>query len=483
MKTLKGFFKHFSLIAISYFSYTYGDNQTPTISPILPDFDLPFRVQIELADFILPNGLQSYALGTYNGKWLLIAGRTNGLHGFDNSGTNFPPQQQNRTIYVVDPIRKTVAFRSLTDPSSGLTPSQIDTLSVTSPQFYQKGKTLYIAGGYGIDQLTGQFSTKATLSAIDMPGLIHWVVHPHPGETAAPLIRQISHPIFQVTGGYMTQIGLTTLLVFGQNFQGLYTAESNGVYTEQVRRFYLLDDGQRLGVFVKPPKPLLPDPNYRRRDLNVVPVIHSKKGHLSAGLVAYAGVFTPSGGVWTVPVEISAKGTPSMADPLLPTTFKQGMNQYICPTIGLFSRKTGDMYTVFCGGISYGFFTPAGFQTDSEIPFINQVTTVKLDKHGQYQQYLMEGEYPLILSPQVHVGNPLLFGAAAQFVWANNHLPIYRNGVLKLDQIDEPTLIGYIVGGIQSTLPNTNTRLDSAASPYIFRVTLLPVQDQLSSSL
>ena len=39
-------------------------------------------------------------------------------------------------------------------------------------------------------------------------------------------------------------------------------------------------------------------------------------------------------------------------------------------------------------------------------------------------------------------------------------------------------MIGYIVGGIMSTLPNTNVRSDTAASPYIFKVTLtstLPV--------
>jgi hypothetical protein len=35
-------------------------------------------------------------------------------------------------------------------------------------------------------------------------------------------------------------------------------------------------------------------------------------------------------------------------------------------------------------------------------------------------------------------------------------------------------VVGFIVGGIQSTLPNTTAESDSAASPYIFTVTLVP---------
>ena len=50
------------------------------------------------------------------------------------------------------------------------------------------------------------------------------------------------------------------------------------------------------------------------------------------------------------------------------------------------------------------------------------------------------------------------------------------NGVLNLDNIRQPTVIGHVVGGIMSTLPNTNDQTDSAASPYIFTVTLIPRQ-------
>ena len=132
------------------------------------------------------------------------------------------------------------------------------------------------------------------------------------------------------------------------------------------------------------------------------------------------------------------------------------------------------MFVTLFGGISFGYFQNGVFTTDTELPFINQVTTITLDKNGNYQQYLMDNEYPVILSTGSNPGNPLLFGAGAELFLANN-LPQYENGVLKLEKLGfEPVVVGYIVGGIMSTLGNTSVPSDSAASPYIFRVTLVP---------
>lgn len=459
-----------------------SENQTATVSPIYPGDELPFKITIGDPSFVLPSGIQSYVFGVYKGKWLLLTGRINGLHGFDSGDDNFPPNQQNTNVYVIDPQKKKVYVKSLTDPSSGLSQQQVDLLSVTSAQGYQSKNTLYVTGGYGVDQATGLFSTKDALSAINIPGLIHWVTRPSKGETAAQHIRQIFNPIFQVTGGYMTKIGKNpTLLVFGQNFQGFYHSESNGIYTEQVRRFEILDDGYFLGVKIKKSSPTIPDPNYRRRDLNVVPIVKSAWRGVSEGLVAFSGVFTEAGGIWTVPVTISAKGVPFMEDPTLAQTFKQGMNNYASPTIGLYSKNSKNMYVVILGGISFGFFNNGTFQTDPEIPFINQVTTIRINNKGHFKQFLMDAEYPTIISTSSNAGNPLLFGAGAEFI-PSDEIKSYRNGVLKLDNLGrKPIVIGYIVGGIQSTLPNTNTMSDSAASPYVFPV-ILSRGDASSSS-
>jgi hypothetical protein len=447
-------------------------NPYPDISPITVDGHLPFKIKISLADFELPHGNHSGSLAVYKGKWLFIGGRTNGLHGFDNGNDNFPPRQQNTHIYVVDPATKTTRSRSLFSKHAGLSQAQIDLLSVTSPQFYQEGKTLYITGGYGIDTATDTFTTKDALTAIDIPGLIDWVWDHDHHHTAAQYIRQIFDPIFQVTGGYMTRMkDYSTLLVFGQDFEGYYVPESNGTYTQVVRRFDIIDDGDTLAVKIRDSKPAEPDPNYRRRDLNVIPSIKLRDNDVEPYLVAYSGVFTVEGNAWTVPVTIDARGRPSMASPDSSHLFNQGMNNYASAAVGLFSEKHRNMYTVLLGGISLEYYENGSFQIDTELPFINQVTTIKRDKHGHFKQYLMKAEYPTILSTYSNPGNPLLFGASAYFIMADD-IPHYHNGVAKLDDIKEDVLLGYIVGGIQSTLPNTNTITDSAASPYIFKVKL-----------
>src|SRR5947209_887771 len=109
--------------ALGWTSWGVAQNQTDTLSPILSSNGVPFNIQIEQASFSLPSGLQSYVMATHGSKWLLLAGRINGLHGFNPDG-NFPPNTQNTTVFVVDPDLETVTTRSLTNQESGLTQSQ-----------------------------------------------------------------------------------------------------------------------------------------------------------------------------------------------------------------------------------------------------------------------------------------------------------------------------------------------------------------------
>lgn len=445
-----------------------AQNQTDTLSPVLPETDLPFSLQINTASFSLPSGIQGFASGIYDGKWVFISGRTNGLHGFSNIGNNFPPSFQNTVVYVVDPATGTTISRSMTESSSGLSQLQIDELSTVAPQFFQKEKTLYIVGGYGINTITGEMETKSTLTAINLKKLIHWVAHGTPSFKKA--IRQVSHPILQVTGGSLFQNHDHDpfLLTLGQNFVGLYRDNSNGIYTQQIRKFWINDNGKHLVILPDVSSTTFPD--YRRRDLNVVPIMRDNR----PAYVAFAGVFTLDTGVWTVPITIFPDGSSFEPNPNQLNTFKQAMNHYNCPAFGLYSTNSKDMYVVFPGGISYGYFSGGVFTTDSEIPFINQVTTIQIDKKDRYTQYLMNGEYPYIASTGSNPGNQLLFGAEAQFFPAKG-IDLFRNGVIQLDSLPKtPVVIGYIAGGIMSTLPNTNLPTDSTSSPYVFTVTLVP---------
>lgn len=445
----------------------FGQNQTETLSPVLPGDSLPFSLQIAVADFMLPTGIQAYASAIYNGKWIFLAGRTNGMHGFSNVGNNFPPNAQNKSVYVVDPSTGKSWSRSLTEDPS-LSQADIDTLSVTAPQFFQRGGTLYLVGGYGINSATGQMETKRTLTTINLERTLRWVMKGKPNLKKA--LQKTSNPLLQVTGGalYQTDEHSPMLLIFGQNFAGLYTDNSNGQYTMQIRPFWPQEGGKHLSILPNFSKEINPD--YRRRDLNVVPILHNDQ----FAYTALAGVFTLDTGVWTVPVVIYPDGSSFEPSPEDPATFKQAMNQYHCAAFGLYSTDHKEMYVVLPGGISYGYFSGETFATDSEIPFINQVTTIKIDKHLNFSQYLMSGEYPYLVSTGSNPGCQLLFGAEARF-FPNEGISLFSNNVIQLDALPkEPTVIGYIAGGIMSTCANTNFITDSTSSPYVFTVTLLP---------
>ncbi len=444
-----------------------ADNQTSTVSTIGSQDSLPFTISIDTASFNLPTGIHSGVVARWDGKWLFLAGRTNGMHGF--ASDPFPPSMQNTTAILVDYDSQMVYTRDLDDPSSGLTQDQIDTLSVTSPQYFQRGKTLYITGGYGVETSSGEFGTKPVLTAVDVPNFIDWVMEVPNADPAAASVRQTTNSWVQVTGGYMTALDnhLQGLLIFGQNFTGVYTPSSNGDYTQQVRRFQIIDNG--VDLYVQQRDSEAPNASYRRRDLNIVPIMKQKQ----QAYVALSGVFTLTTGIWTVPVEIERDGSTFMADPNDMDTFKQGMNNYASANATLYSPSEDANYTILLGGITFGYFDGNMFETDSGFPFTNQITTVKRNGNGEYAQFFMDEQYPVILSTGSNPGNELLFGAGAFFVKAED-MPLYPNGVINLDKITEPTVIGYIVGGIMSTVPNTSSQSDSTASPYIFPVTVVP---------
>ena len=489
------------------------NHQTSTLTVPLPEDSLPYTVQLELASFTLPVGLQSCAVAKYKGEWLFIGGRTNGLHNVDNTDPNsnsFPASMQNTSLYVIDPLTGNSYSRSLYDHSSHLTQAQIDLLSATNTLYYQtkNGMTLYIAGGYGINTASQRMETKSSLAAIDVPRLIKWVKNTSKSKSAASCMRFTSHPLLQVTGGVMLQADehQPFLLAFGQNFSGYYTTSSQGSYSCQIRPIQIIDNGQ--SVHVQPHTQPEPLPSYRRRDLNVIPVVKKVDHSFVMSYAALSGVFTPysndNPGAWTVPININSDGSSQMLDPDDPNTLLQAMNNYNCANMGLYSQKTNTMYTLLFGGISAALFSDGSNCNDGpdpqqncctawlpapgttltsccNLPFTNDITTISIDSNGIYRQFIMNEKYPIVLyTPATCPGytppsnTHLFFGANAVFM-PSDHLPTYPNGVIALDKLHSPTLIGYIAGGIASVITDTNCPTDSQASGYVFKVTIIPI--------
>jgi hypothetical protein len=466
----------------------YAQNPSGTYTPVQLDSTLPYRLEMRpysMGQADVPT-LHSYAVGEYDGKHVFIAGRTNGLHGFDccfSPESNFPPQSQNREIWVIDFKNRQTWHRPLDDPTSGLTEPQILSLTPSNNQFHQRDNTLYITGGYGYmgesEDVGSLFGTFDTLTALNLPGLSAWAMGG--AGSAAQHIRQTNHPHFKVTGGAMYEMDGTTHLVFGQDFDGVYSPFVTGDYTQQVRSFEIVDNGVSLSI--QNDTTTAEDPNYHRRDLNVFPVVRPDGvGGLEQGLTVLAGVFTPADGAWSVPVEIDSDGNPTMSDPNDPSTFQQGMNIYHSAKLGFFSETRGEMHELLFGGITLQYLNEStqAIEEDFGFPFVNDITSVVIDADGNYAQHHL-GMFPELFDLQ---GRLLRFGANAEFLVAEG-IPTYENGVIRFDALSGETSLGFIFGGLVANAPHTrqNPGELSAASNYVFEVVLVVVPEPSSFAL
>jgi hypothetical protein len=464
-------------------------DQTPTFSQVKNwsgDYDLTFS-EYDMGTASVPT-LQSFASGIYNDQWVLIAGRTNGLHGFSEDGlANFPPRYQNTDVWVIDPISKETWSRSLNDTSSGLSSSEIDSLSSTNTESYQDGNTLFIVGGYVYSRAINNFTTYNALSAIDLPTLVNWVkgtdetLHTNAilqvaGEESSD--NSYDGGFFQVTGGGLEKIEDRYQLVFGQKFEGPYAHGSTTfqVYTSQVRSFDIDYDFANGTLSYSTDSNMINpsggDPNrFRRRDLNVFPILSPDgQGGTTKSTAALAGVFYNGVGVWTVPVEIGYDGIPTTENPTNdPDAFRQAMNQYESGKIGLYSQTSGEMTQVLLGGISANTFDPATEQLtyDENNGFHRQITAVLRGASGSYQQqYITE-------FPDIYDGNGelLYFGANARFFPAHD-VPLLTDDIIDLDSLTTETVVGYMFGGIAADQPNFG---HTVASSIIFEITYTPL--------
>ena len=243
----------------------------PAVGGVLP-YGITLR-EVSLAPAVVPN-IHSVAAADWSGQWVILAGRTNGLHGLTGNNA-FDPSFENREVWVIDPVAKQSWHKSLeTSAASGLSQDQVDSLSAVNTQFYQDGDKWLITGGYGFLRSVGDYRTYDTLTAIDLPGLVQWVKSASGTEStqAVDHVQQIHDSHFQVTGGGMERIGSEYQLVFGQNYNGRYRPNFNGVYTRQVRRF-AVDWSNGLAVPAASKTVTAPVDDFRRRDLNIVTIL------------------------------------------------------------------------------------------------------------------------------------------------------------------------------------------------------------------
>jgi hypothetical protein len=440
--SIKPIFLLFSIILFSHLTFSQN---------------LPFSIAMEPVTIPSLPGVQSFAYGQSNGKWLIVSGRLDGLHkamGMGMMGTPFPSSGNNNQIIVVDPASQ----QTWVESNSSLPTAINEQLSSTNTQFFQDGNYLYIVGGYGYQSAAGEHRTFDKLTAIDVPNVINAVVN---GNSFSSFIRQIGHSNFQVTGGQLEKINDTYYLVGGHNFEGTYH-HMNGMgmftqtYTNQVRKFKIQDNGTTLSVTHLPA--ITDNINLHRRDYNLVAQIFPTG---EEGLTAFSGVFQETEDIpYLNCVEIDSTGITAN------NAFAQYYNHYQCANFPFFSATQNEMYTIFFGGIAQYYDSSSVLVQDNNCPFVKTIACVKREANGNMVEYKLPIEMPSLL------------GAGSDFFPINN-LSYYANGVLKYDLLTaDTTLVGYVFGGISSPVANAfNTNMmgnnGTSATNNLFKVYLI----------
>ncbi len=411
---------------------------------------------LSLKPLSVPNlgGLQSYAFGQSNGKWLLIGGRLDGLHrrqpwaSFDQAG-------HNNQLWVIDPV----AGISYSAPLTALPTSAQEQLSSTNMEFYQREGILYVVGGYGYSATAADHTTFPYMCAIDVDAAIQAVIQ---GGSLQAHIRQISDPLFQVTGGHLDKIGSDFYLLGGQKFIGRYNpmGPTHGPgfiqeYSNSIRVFSIQDDGSNVSVQWK--QTYTDAAELHRRDYNAEVQI---KADGSEGITMFSGVFQPTVNLpFLNNVDVDSLGYYPNA------SFQQKFNHYHCPVIPMYSNETKEMHNLFFGGIAQFYMDGGQIIQDDDVPFVRSISLVKRDSLGNMSEVLMPIQMPNYL------------GASAEFI-PNEELKSFSNGVFKLDSLSsDSSLLGHIFGGINSSDKNIffiNDGTQSSASQVIYEVWLTP---------
>lgn len=410
-----------------------------------------FNYELSLVPVNVTNlsGLHSYAFAQYNGKWLIIGGRKDGLHARQPFNA-FPSSQNNTDIYVVDVANNQLWTSSVNSLPTGLK----EQLQSTNMNFYQDDDTLYIIGGYGFSVTSNDHITYPFLTSINVSGLMSAIENNQP---ITSHFKQIQDNVFKVTGGHLKKLNGLFYLVGGHLFDGRYNPMGNPTftqeYTNQIRKFALDNSGSQLSYNNYS---TITDPvHLRRRDYNLLPQIFPNG---EQGLTISSGVFQINADLpFLYPVDITENGHTPI------TSFNQYLSNYHSPVACMYDAQNNNMHSIFFGGMSQYYYQNGTLIQDNQVPFVKTISRLTRDNDGNLTEY------------QMPIEMPALKGSSAEFI-PNFNLPHYSNKVFKLNDITQNTfMIGHIFGGISSPSLNpfaNNQTNTTSADNTIYEVWL-----------
>ena len=412
-----------------------------------------FTVQIEPLIITDAPNVHSFSWGkTSDGKWIILGGRIDGLHQRQPFAA-FQENDNNKSVYVID----LVANQTWSTSIDALSTVLFEQLQSTNQEFYQRGNTLYIMGGYGYSATQNDHITYDKLTAIDVDGLANAVIN---NTNIVSFFRQISNSNLAVTGGHLGFLNDVFYLCGGQYFEGIYNPQgpNHGPgfiqnYTDEIRTFEINDDGTNLSIINYSAQN--DTNNLHRRDYNLAPQIFPDG---TSGFTMFSGVFQHTANLpWLNSVDVTASGY------TVNNTFNQYLSQYHSAKVPIYDTSNNVMHTLFFGGMSqYKLDANNNLIQDDNVPFVKAISKVSRFSDGSMTESSLGIEMPTLL------------GSGSEFIPFEFGANFSENGILDLNNLQEGvTHIGYIFGGIESTQENIffiNDGTQSSASNLAFKV-------------
>jgi len=328
-------------------------------------------------------------------------------------------------------------------------------LIATVQKSEQVGNKLITTGGYGYSATAGDHITYPDLTTIDVDEFVEAVID---NQSLTDYVRQIEDTLMAVTGGQMGYKDGVFYLAGGQEFVGRYNpmGPNNGPgfyqqYTDAVRKFEV--DFTGLVPVVTHLAPYTDVDVLHRRDYNMSPQISVNGDY---GFTIFSGVFKqPDDTPFFDLVNVTESGYSVVP------TFTQLLSQYHSAKIPMFDSVNNTMHTIFFGGMAQYYYDDSGtLINDDKVPFVKTISRVSRLNDGSYEEV------------KLNIEMPTLVGAGAEFIPVDD---FFSEEILNFNGLpeDSKTLVGYIYGGISSSLPNIffdNDGTQSFASNTIFKV-------------
>lgn len=420
-----------------------------TITPAsAQESSFPFSVELEeLAIPGLP-GFHSFAYAQHDENWLIVGGRTDGLHA-RQPFASFPANHNNDHLFVINPHTGEFYAERLNQMSAGI----LEHLQSTNMNFEQVGDTLYIIGGYAFSETERDHITFPKLTTIVVSEAIQQIKE---GRLSEEVFGHLYDERFAVTGGQLGFLNDELILVGGHRFDGQYNPRDMPTfrqeYTHAIQTF-------RINSAISDPSIsnysiVVDEEHLRRRDYNLVPYLFPDG---EPGYMISTGVFQREADLpFLYNVEIGKEG---FYKPV--PDFEQLLSHYHSPKLSLYDEESESLHMLFFGGLAQFYFQDDQLMQDDRVPFVTTISRVSRYSDGRFAEYALDVEMPD------------LKGTSAEFI-PNPQLPKNETGVILISAIEEERfLAGYIVGGIDTPIRNpfaTNQTSVTSASYTVYKI-------------